>query len=66
MKVKSSALKSVVYNQTDNVLSITFKSGRSYNYFDVSKRTYDRLIASESKGRFVNRWITPRYDYLPQ
>jgi len=66
MRVKSSAVKSVKYDQDSHTLTIAFKgSGRSYQYFDVSKRTFDRLVNSESKGSFVNKWITPRYDYMP-
>ena len=66
MRVKSSAIKNVSYDETTHTLQITFKgNGRSYQYFDVSKRTFNRMLASESIGGFVNRWITPKYDYMP-
>jgi hypothetical protein len=66
MRVKSSAIRTINYHEGSHTLSITFKnSGRTYEYYDVSKRTFNRLMDAESKGAFVNKWITPRYRYLP-
>jgi hypothetical protein len=67
MRVKSNAISNVKYDVESQRLSITFRhGGRTYDYYDVNKRTYDRLMNAESKGVFVNKWITPLHDYLPR
>jgi curved DNA-binding protein CbpA len=38
-------------------LEIHFEDGSGYEYFDVPRNTYDKLINSESQGRFARRHI---------
>ena len=47
-------------NQT---LKITFTDGSIYEYFDVPRNTYMKLINSESQGRFARRHIYNEFVY---
>lgn len=55
--VKSSSIKSVGYENRSKILEIEFCRGRVYRYFDVPWQVYSELMASESKGTFVNKII---------
>jgi len=55
--VSSTALRSVGYDKTNEVLEIEFQNGAIYRYFNVPQRTYDDLLAAESHGRFFVRHI---------
>ena len=55
--VRSSALRSVGYDQEQRVLEIEFTGGEVYRYFDVPAEVYHGLMAAESHGRYFNRHI---------
>jgi hypothetical protein len=61
--VISSELHSVRYDDATNVLEVEFRTGGVYQYFGVPRELYDALMAAESKGRFFNAIIKPRYRY---
>ncbi len=44
-------------------LKITFADGSVYEYFDVPKNTYMKLINAESQGRFARRHIYGEFLY---
>lgn len=58
--VESSNIKSVGY-ENDN-LFIEYRNG-VYVYKNVPERVYSDLLTAESKGRFVNMFVKPNYDY---
>jgi curved DNA-binding protein CbpA len=45
------------------VLKITFLDGNTYEYFDVPKAVYTKLINADSPGRFARRHIYNEYVY---
>lgn len=46
-----------------NSLSIYFKNGRSYRYFDVPEELFEEFIKAKSKGKFFHKYISKRYEY---
>jgi len=44
-------------------LKISFADGSIYEYFDVPKNTYMKLINAESQGRFARRHIYNSFQY---
>ena len=45
------------------ILTITFSDGSVYEYFDVPKAVYVKLINADSPGRFARRHIYNAYVY---
>lgn len=60
-QVTSRAIKSVGYNAKRSWLEIEFRSGALYRYRDVPHAVYQRLIVSQSKGRFISRFVDSNY-----
>ena len=46
-----------------HVLSITFADGSKYEYFNVTKNEYIKLINADSPARHAKRHIYPKYAY---
>ncbi len=44
-------------------LKVTFADGSIYEYFDVPRNTYIKLINAESQGRFARRHIYTEFVY---
>lgn len=51
------------FEYKSQTLMITFLDGSSYEYFDVPKATYVKLINADSPGRFARRHIFNSYIY---
>jgi hypothetical protein len=51
------------YDLDSHILSIRFKSGSEYEYYDVSRAVFVSLLRASSKGRFFHRYIKKRYKY---
>jgi hypothetical protein len=61
--VDSSTLLRVGYRPDSAILELTFTTGRVYQYLDVPPRIHAGLMRAESKGRYFNRHIRPRFAY---
>lgn len=61
--VKSTAVRSVGYDEGEWVLQVKFHNRKLYNYFRVPPREYQALLAAASKGTHLNREIKPYYEY---
>ena len=62
IRVKSSNLRSIGYDEPAQILEIEFQQGGTYQYFGVSKKIYDNLIKSVlSHGEYYDRFIKNRY-----
>lgn len=62
IRVKSSSLRSIGYDEPAQILEIEFQQGGTYQYFGVSKKIYDNLIKSVlSHGEYYDRFIKNRY-----
>ena len=58
--VQSSNIISIGWSE--NTLYINYKSG-IYKYENVDKTLYENLLASPSKGKFMNENIKGKYKY---
>jgi hypothetical protein len=61
--VKSSNICSVGYDTLLKILQVEFLNGSVYQYYDVPKDIYDKLLKADSKGRFFNANISFRFRY---
>jgi hypothetical protein len=60
--VDSRSLRQIGYDAETRELHVRFKtSATRYIYEDVPPEVFDRLMAAESKGAFVNAEIKPVY-----
>lgn len=57
-KVESSNIVSIGYNEQEKVMDVEFAGSAVYRYKEVAKSTFDDLMSSESKGRFIRSIIT--------
>lgn len=51
------------YQFKSQVLIVEFTDGSSYEYFDVPKAVYTKLVNADSPGRFARRHIFNSYIY---
>lgn len=61
--VSSSNLRSVGYNQDDQILEIEFNSGGVYRYFSVPANIHADLMNASSHGKYFHRNIKDVYQY---
>lgn len=61
--IMSSAIREAQYFGDARELRITFVSGRSYAYSNVSPSIYDAFLASPSKGAFFNIAVRGRFRF---
>jgi KTSC domain len=62
IRVKSSTIRSIGYDESAQILEIEFQQGGGYQYFGVSKKIYDGLMKSVlSHGEYYERFIKNRY-----
>ncbi len=59
--VNSDAIKSIGYNEIEEVLEIEFTNGGIYEYFPVPLVIYETFMDSQSKGLFYNFYIKGVY-----
>jgi KTSC domain len=55
--VDSTTLAWVAYSPDQRLLELGFHSGKVYDYFEVPLRTYNQLLRTDSKGRYLNLHI---------
>jgi len=60
---ESSHIEKCMYDYTTNTLKVRFKSGATYEYFNVSPEVYNNLAQAESQGKFFNENIKNNYDF---
>lgn len=70
VKTSSSCVKSMSYHSKTGSLYVTFPNGDTYRYFDVPLWEWLHFgVVAEidgSLGRFFNRYIRGRYDYIKE
>ena len=59
----SNAISDVTYDQKRERLTVTFVSGRVYEYVDVPAEVAASFQSAFSKGAFFNSFIRERYDF---
>jgi hypothetical protein len=55
--VASSCIASMLFNPDEHVLTLAFRNGLSYEYLGVPSTLYAALLAAESKGAFIARFV---------
>lgn len=64
VKVKSSAINTVEYDEDRKSLTVTFKNDKSYVYLKVPHDVFNDLLLSDSVGKFYNASIKPIYEEM--
>jgi KTSC domain-containing protein len=59
----STAIANVEYDRTRQRLTVTFVTGRMYEYIDVPSEVAASFQSAFSKGTFFNSYIRDRYDF---
>lgn len=60
---ESSNITGFRYDSDSHVLTVEFKSGERYNYYDVPERLFEEMKAASSKGQFLAQHIKGTYRY---
>jgi hypothetical protein len=61
--VKSSNLKSAVYNTESKILVVTFNNASIYEYYEVPWALFTKFRLSDSQGKFFNTNISRTFKY---
>ena len=61
--INSSNLKFASYQTEEKTLSVTFKNGSIYEYYEVPWEIFTKLRMSESQGKFLNSNVNKKYKY---
>ena len=62
--VQSTNIHSIGYKADTQTLTIKFRvSGQTYEYYNVPQNLYEGLMASESKGKYINDNIRSQFNY---
>lgn len=60
---ESSNIARYKYEEKSRVLTVEFRNGGTYNYYDVPQREYEQMKAAYSKGGFLAQNIKGAYRY---
>tara|TARA_R110001606_G_scaffold135218_1_gene272146 strand:+ start:10 stop:240 length:231 start_codon:yes stop_codon:yes gene_type:complete len=63
VEVNSSAIDTAEYEYNEYRLRLTFKNGDAYDYTKVPNFVFEGLRTSESKGKFINKYVLPVYKF---
>lgn len=63
--VESSVIAEVGYDAQAEVLEVLFRHGRAYRYLNFPAFMYERLMGSDSIGKFFNAEIKGHYAEVP-
>lgn len=60
----SSSIQSCDYDDDNQILTVTFVRGKSYQYEDVPKSIYEDLKDAESPGKYFQSYIKNVYKVI--
>jgi hypothetical protein len=63
---ESSNITRFGYDEPNQVLSVEFKSGATYGYFDVPQSVFEQMKVASSKGQFLAQNLKGVYRYARQ
>lgn len=63
ISVNSTNVSALAYDDTSQTLSVEFKAGNRYQYFDVPRSTFEECLNASSVGRYFNANIKNRFRY---
>lgn len=61
--VDSSTISRMAYDEPRKVLTIEFKNGSRYEYYDLPTHVFQHMRGAASKGQFLSANIKGRYRY---
>jgi len=62
--VESSVIRAIGYNKRHQMLDVEMLKGARYRYLQVPPAVAKALFAAESKGKFYNEQIKPRFHFI--
>jgi hypothetical protein len=62
-EIKSSNIKSTVYDTETKDLVVEFNNGAKYQYDNVPHQVYTKFRLAESQGKFFTTDIAKKYSY---
>lgn len=62
--VSSSNIASIGYDESSQILEVEFKSSDVYQYYNVSKDTYETFMDAGSKGRYFHKYVRDKYKFV--
>ena len=63
INVDSSTISRMAYTAERKVLTVEFKSGTRYEYFDVPPVVFEEMKGSASKGQYLAANVKGRFRY---
>lgn len=63
IKVNSSTISEIGYNEASQILTVKFKSGATYEYLEVPREIYDFVANAESVGKALNAEVKGIYEH---
>lgn len=60
---ESSNVAGFGYEESTQTLTVAFKTGGEYQYFDVPQSVFEQMQAAASKGQFLAQNIKGHYRY---
>ena len=60
---ESSTILRFGYDRDTQILTVEFKKGSSYNYFDVPEPVFEQMKTAGSRGQFLAQSIKGAYRY---
>ena len=63
---QSSNIARFRYDEVSQTLTVEFKSGTRYNYYDVPQHIFEGMESADSKGKYLNANIKGVYRYARQ
>jgi hypothetical protein len=60
---ESSNIAGFEYSKERHVLTVEFKNGGRYNYYDVPEVVFEQMKAASSRGQFLAKNIKGKYRY---
>jgi len=63
MRVDSSYLASISYDQLTKIMTVVFTDGAKIAYHEISPRTYNAVAVAKSPGEAFTRLVRDKYDF---
>jgi len=60
---ESSTMARFRYDKESQVLTVEFKNGGRYNYYDVPENVFEQMKSAPSKGQFLAQNVKGSYRY---
>jgi hypothetical protein len=61
--LSSSTIERIGYDAPTMTLSVEFKHGGAYQYFDVPENVFQELLTAPSPGQYLAQNVKPSYRY---